>query len=162
MTPKRITVHASATRPSQNLVADDIRKMHLRRGWSDIGYHYVIRQDGGIEEGRPEHIQGAQVYGHNEDNLGICMIGGVDEQGVPTDNYNYHQYHSLYALIVRKCEEYSIDYKDVCGHRDWYGDSNGDGVIDSRDWFKECPCFDVRSWLKGKCEVYENSLGKLL
>ena len=27
-----------------------------------------------------------------------------------------------------------------------FGDTNKDGKIDSRDWLKECPCFDVKSW----------------
>jgi N-acetyl-anhydromuramyl-L-alanine amidase AmpD len=35
----------------------------------------------------------------------------------------------------------------VFGHRDLSPDKNGDGKIDSRDWVKACPSFDVRAWL---------------
>ncbi len=47
-----IVVHCAATPPSMNIGAAEIRKWHTDKGWSDIGYHYVIRRDGTQEEGR--------------------------------------------------------------------------------------------------------------
>jgi len=49
---KEIHIHCSATREGQAITADTIRRWHLDRGWSDIGYHYIIGHQQ-IEFGRP-------------------------------------------------------------------------------------------------------------
>ena len=50
----RIILHCSATPEGRYTSANEIRKWHVNgNGWSDIGYHYVIRIDGTIEKGRP-------------------------------------------------------------------------------------------------------------
>jgi len=147
MNPNRITVHCSASRTGRYLTASEIRQMHLSKGWSDIGYHFVIRTDGAVEAGRPITKQGAHVYGYNKDNIGICLVGGLNREGKATNNYTDAQFHALYALIVELCETHEISYAEVCGHRDFSKDLNGDGKITSEEFIKECPCFDVRPWL---------------
>ena len=77
----QIIVHCSATPPSMIVGADDIRKWHKARGWSDIGYHYVIKRNGVTEKGRDITRVGAHAKGHNEDSLGVVLIGGIDEDG---------------------------------------------------------------------------------
>ena len=52
-----IIVHCSDTEKS--LTAIDIHNMHLGFGWDGIGYHKVIKNDGEIENGRPEYWVGA-------------------------------------------------------------------------------------------------------
>ena len=47
-----IVVHSTATPEGKDYTVADIRKMHKARGWSDIGYHYVIYRDGTLHEGR--------------------------------------------------------------------------------------------------------------
>lgn len=147
MNPKFITVHCSASPPSSRIGATEIRQMHLNRGWSDIGYHFIIERDGKIVEGRPTNIQGAHVSGHNKDNIGVCLVGGVNEQLKPEANYTQHQMTSLSDIIDELMSKYAIPSSNVKGHRDWFGDTNKDGVVDSRDWLKACPCFDVRQWM---------------
>ena len=78
---KFIIVHCSATSPSSDIGADEIDDMHLRRGWSGIGYHQVIRRDGEIEFGRHFDESGAHVKGQNFRSVGVCLIGGVNENG---------------------------------------------------------------------------------
>lgn len=76
-----------------------ITKWHLERGWSTIGYHYVILNgwlkkglhnknfNGHLETGRPlddddkveDYETGAHVYGHNKGTVGICLIGKSGE-----------------------------------------------------------------------------------
>jgi N-acetyl-anhydromuramyl-L-alanine amidase AmpD len=161
MTPNKITVHCSATPPSQKLTASSIRMMHLNKGWRDIGYQYVIRRDGATEKGRPDDVIGAHVKGHNNHNLGICLVGGVDKNDRPEQNYTDIQYHALYALIMDLCKRYNIPYQEVYGHRDWFPDSNGDGIVDSRDWLKDCPCFDVKEWLSEQLKINLNNMESL-
>lgn len=54
-----------------------IREWHKARGWKDVGYHFIIRQDGEIEVGRTLDIIGAHCKGHNTDSIGTCLIGDL-------------------------------------------------------------------------------------
>jgi N-acetylmuramoyl-L-alanine amidase len=65
-------VHCSAS--THGNVAE-IRRWHLARGWSDIGYHYVILPSGEIEVGRTLNQIGAHCEGQNADSIGTCLIG---------------------------------------------------------------------------------------
>ena len=49
---KGIIIHCSATKPSMDIGVKEINEWHLQRGWSGIGYHYVIRRNGDLETGR--------------------------------------------------------------------------------------------------------------
>lgn len=144
---KYITVHCSATPPHMDIGADEIREMHMAKGWRDIGYYFVVRRDGTLEKGRSMRVTGAHVKGHNAGNIGICMVGGVDRLGQAEDNFTPEQFDTLRDFISDYCSIYGIPLSNVMGHRDWFGDTNGDGVIDSRDWFKECPSFSVKNLL---------------
>lgn len=52
-----------------------IRLWHKMRGFKDIGYHFIIREDGEIEVGRMMNEVGAHCKGHNMDSIGTCLIG---------------------------------------------------------------------------------------
>ncbi len=57
----------------------DHQDYHIRvRGYSDIGYHYVIAPAGWVFEGRSIHYVGAHTYGQNWDSLGICLMGNFE------------------------------------------------------------------------------------
>jgi N-acetylmuramoyl-L-alanine amidase len=75
-----IVVHYSATYPDWDLTAADIDRMHRARTppFRCIRYHYFIRRDGTVEQGRPEHELGAHVAGQNAGKLGICWAGGLE------------------------------------------------------------------------------------
>ena len=137
---KHITVHSSATQPLESITVDKIREWHKNRGWRDIGYHFVIHTDGIIHEGRPITQTGAHVGGHNTNNIGICMIGGVDDKNKATVNYTEEQFRALKGLLEGLQQKFGIAKENILGHRDWYGK-------DPRTWQKECPCFDVQHWL---------------
>jgi len=49
-----IVIHYSATYADQTVTRDDIDRMHRERGFREIGYHWFIRRDGTLEEGRPD------------------------------------------------------------------------------------------------------------
>ena len=148
---KFIAVHCSATRPTALMGVRDIHRMHVDRGFACIGYHYVIKRDGTIERGRPEDKMGAHVEGHNRDSLGICMIGGIDADGKAKNNFTQDQFDALKNLLLSLHAKYPKTV--IQGHRDFFGDTNKDGKIDSRDWLKECPCFDVKSWWAQKVQA---------
>ena len=67
----RIILHCTATREGRDYSVDTIRKWHTDKGWSDIGYHYLVARDGAIYEGRPVERMGAHVRGYNANSIGI-------------------------------------------------------------------------------------------
>ena len=145
-----IVVHCSATRAGQDVRAADIDKWHKERGFAMIGYNYVIDLDGTVETGRPLSMDGAHCntaglsgQSYNKHSIGICYVGGLDENGNPADTRTPEQKLSMTNLVNKLCDEYPIT--EVIGHRDASPDRNGDGVISHSEWIKQCPCFDVKS-----------------
>lgn len=151
-----IVIHCSATNPNQDIGAAEIDQWHRAKGWSGIGYHFVICRDGKIELGKPLHRIGAHAYGYNRVSWGLCMVGGVDSKNKPEDNFTNEQYTSLRNLLNVLS---NIEPKaGILGHRDLSPDINGDGVIEKWEWMKDCPCFDVREFIKKEDSCKKKSL----
>ena len=146
-----IIVHCSATKAGLDFTATDIDRWHRERGFNGIGYHYVIRLDGKLEKGRDVTLAGAHCKGWNERSVGICYIGGLDENGRPADTRTNVQKRVLYQIIMDLQREYNI--LQVLGHRDTSPDLNGDGVIEPYEYVKACPCFDVKEFLRSGREL---------
>ena len=140
--------------------AADIDCWHRERGFNGIGYHYVIRLDGKLEKGRDVTLAGAHCKGWNERSVGICYIGGLDENGRPADTRTNVQKRVLYQIIMDLQREYNI--LQVLGHRDTSPDLNGDGVIEPYEYVKACPCFDVKEFLRSGRELLFVLLGALV
>lgn len=123
-----IIIHCSYTKPNMDIGVVDIRGWHIERGWSDVGYHYVIRRDGTIEDGRHISIPGAHVMGRNELSIGICLVGGMGRKGGDDCNFTFAQYDSLQQLINKLKTQFPD--ATIHGHREFSS--------------KACPCFDVK------------------
>ena len=110
-----VVVHHTGNPWDDDLSAEDIHLSHQAQGWSGCGYHYIIRKDGQIEQGRPEWAIGSHALGENWHTIGIHVCGNF-EIAVPTDA----QIESLAYLIGWICEKYDIvpDKDHVVGHRD--------------------------------------------
>lgn len=135
----RIILHCSATPEGRNVTIGTIRKWHTDpknkggRGWTDIGYHYIILLDGTIERGRPIERAGAHCYGKNKDSIGICYIGGVDAYGRnPKDTRTIQQKHAFKILL----ETLQDQYPNVTIHGHYEFSS------------KACPSFNVEEYAR--------------
>lgn len=127
-----VVVHCAATKPSQNVGVAEIDRWHRARGFLKVGYHYVIRKNGNVELGRPEHEAGAHAEGFNRNSLGVCLEGGIAEDtGQPEDNFTAEQRAALVALLIQCRDRYPGC--TIVGHRDLRGVR------------KACPSFDVRA-----------------
>nr|WP_092075059.1 N-acetylmuramoyl-L-alanine amidase [Dendrosporobacter quercicolus]NSL50025.1 N-acetylmuramoyl-L-alanine amidase [Dendrosporobacter quercicolus DSM 1736]SDN30191.1 N-acetylmuramoyl-L-alanine amidase [Dendrosporobacter quercicolus] len=111
---KMIIIHHVGDLP-RDVAAAEIHQWHLDRGWSGIGYHYVIRRDGSIERGRPEEYIGSHTYGYNTGSIGINLAGNMEIM-TPAKA----QIESAAMLIADVCNRYDLtpDSKTVLGHRD--------------------------------------------
>jgi len=128
----QIVIHCSDTPAGMDIGYREIRQWHTDpppkgNGWKDIGYHYVIRRNGQVENGRPEEEVGAHVQGHNANSIGICLVGG----GKGICNFTHQQWDTLRWRIADLCQRYPN--AAVCGHRDL-------------NPAKACPSFDARAW----------------
>lgn len=98
----RIIVHCSATVEGKDYTIKDITQWHKQRGYTTIGYHYVIYRDGTIHEGRDINQIGAHTENYNTGSIGICYIGGLDKDGkTPKDTRTNEQKTSLRALLAQ-------------------------------------------------------------
>lgn len=108
----KLIIHCSATPEGREVSVATITKWHTDpppygRGWTDIGYHYIIHLDGEIGRGRDENIQGAHCYGQNKNSIGICYVGGVNaENKYPKDTRTKEQRHAMKILIESLQDEY--------------------------------------------------------
>lgn len=94
----RIILHCTATTEGKDYSVETIRQWHLKRGWSDIGYHFLIGLDGTIHLGRDVFKQGAHVKGHNKDSIGVAYVGGLDAHGEPKDTMTEEQEKGFLVL----------------------------------------------------------------
>ncbi|MFA0282369.1 N-acetylmuramoyl-L-alanine amidase [Vibrio sp. 10N.222.55.F12] len=114
-----ITVHCSATPPQQDVGVAEIRRWHKKKGWRDVGYHFVIRRNGDVQLGRPLSQTGAHVKGHNKGNIGVCLVGGCNAELQPEDNFTLAQRKALFGLMAALQEQFLISDENVKGHKDW-------------------------------------------
>ena len=110
-----IVIHHTGNPTDDDLSAKEINRSHKAQGWSCIGYHYVIRKDGTVEQGRPHWTVGAHAYGENYHTIGIHVCGNF-EIGKPTQA----QIEALAMLLANICNDYGlpIDKQHVVAHRD--------------------------------------------
>ncbi|XP_053134939.1 peptidoglycan recognition protein 3-like [Hemicordylus capensis] len=59
----------------------NVQDYHMAtKGWCDIGYSFLIGEDGYVYEGRGWRSEGAHTYGYNDLSLGIAFIGTFTER----------------------------------------------------------------------------------
>ena len=139
-----IIIHCSATPDGKDYTVDDIRRWHKQRGYSDVGYHYIVYRNGILAQGRDVNIIGAHASGHNAHSIGICYIGGMSADNTrPEDTRTLRQKGRLLSLLVDLRKLYPN--ARIIGHRDLSEDKNGNGIIEPSEWMKACPSFDAKS-----------------
>ena len=126
----KIIIHCTATPEGREHDVADIRRWHLKRGFSDIGYHFLIHIDGTIEEGRPINKQGAHCSGQNRGSIGICYVGGMSkDMKKAKDTRTQAQKDSLIKLMHELIYKYNKDMT-IHGHNEYAN--------------KACPSFNVQ------------------
>lgn len=123
-----IIVHCSATPEGRDYTVDDIRSWHKDRGFTDVGYHYIIYRNGHIVNGRDVDLIGAHCTNHNSHSIGVCYVGGMDKQNNnPKDTRTNEQKASLMSLLMDLRKLYPN--AKIRSHRDFAN--------------KACPSFDA-------------------
>lgn len=132
---RKIVVHHSAS-PAVSM--EKIEEWHIERGFSEVGYHYVIQAGGFVRLGRKLSRVGAHCKGHNSDSIGVCVVGSF-ENGEPVPG---KQWVALVSIVSDLMRQYDLSVRDVYGHKEL-----GSTL---------CPGFDpqsLRDALADECEV---------
>ena len=132
----RIILHCAATPEGRHVDVKTINAWHVKRGWSGIGYHYVVYLDGSVHNGRNVSKAGAHVAGHNADTIGIVYVGGCDAAMKPKDTLNDLQKTAVVNLVEALRGQFGP--LTLHGHNEYAA--------------KACPSFNVKqkfSWLVG-------------
>lgn len=100
--PKGIVIHHSATRDTESISYNAIRKYHVEKmDWDEIGYHYLIemtKNGVNIFTGRGLQYEGAHTLGRN-DMVGICVVGDYDVNA-PTNEHIETLVRTLVAQLA--------------------------------------------------------------
>lgn len=132
------------------------------RGWGDIGYNYLIDQDGMIYEGHMNEdyanldVVGTHASGANTGSMGVALIGtftSVDYPGLPGIEPPEPMQASLVELLSWKADQRDINVYDasatlpfveggrpnLMGHRDVYGTTEcpGDQAHALLPWLRD-------------------------
>ena len=100
--------HAAAKKCS----VEDIHRWHKQKGWAGMGYHFLVRKDGTIYEGRPIQSVGAHAYGYNNRAIGICFEGNFEVEKMP--DVQKEAGKELVSYILKRYPTIT----SVKGHRD--------------------------------------------
>lgn len=122
------------TASNDNATVQDIRKGHLLRGFSDIGYHFIVDRAGVCHPGRPLDTIGAHCAGMNAHSIGIAYIarGSDTKSNEPYGTYMTEPqritFEKKVAELLKICK---LKVEDFSGHND-------------HNKGKACPCFQVK------------------
>jgi hypothetical protein len=135
----RVFIHCTASDNPAHDNVETIRAWHKARGFSDIGYHFLIHKDGRVSAGRSLELTPAAQTGHNTGTIAISL------HGLEKDKFTDAQFKSLIAL----CLQINAAYDKVTFH--------GHCEVAA----KACPVFDYRDVLgldaKGRMD-YANDM----
>lgn len=129
--------HTGFPGEDKDSTVSEIHKFHQEtNGWAGAGYHYLIRKNGIIEQGRRPDMVGAHALHYNKTSIGICLAGNFDI-GTPTRA----QMASVQELTLWLCKKYKIDPDKkgaILGHRDLNDTScPGDNLYQDLDEIRE-------------------------
>jgi len=138
----KIIIHCSATPECRDVKASTVKKWHTDKGWTDIGYHFVVELDGTIVEGRPIKKVGAHTYGYNSSSIGICYIGGMtSDMSEPLDTRTEAQKESLNVLLMYL--HLVVPEASIHGHNEFKN--------------KACPSFNVQEEYKHLKKMHDTN-----
>lgn len=121
-----IGVHCSSSDLEIHDNIETIRLWHIARGFTDIGYNFVILKNGTICNGRPIEKIPAHIYGHNKNSIGVCLTGDKI--------FSSDQFASLKKLLIELMDKYKLTPLDVLPHKAFNKN-------------KTCPNFDLEKFL---------------
>lgn len=126
-----IIMHCFATPEGKPYTLRDVRAWHKARGFTDVGYHFLILLDGTIETGRPLGQIGAHVADHNTGSIGISYCGGLTRDGSRAKDTRTDAQKQSELWLVTQLTTMFPKIKRISGHNQFAA--------------KACPSYAVES-----------------
>ena len=95
-------------------------------------YHFFIDRDGKVDDVEKIKNKGNHTDRYNDYSIGICLAGGRDSAGQPTNNFTENQLINLSNLLDNLIQIYPN--AKIVGHSEIERDKN-------------CPCFNLIDYL---------------
>jgi len=79
--PTQIVIHHTASADGAGLDRDELELMHKQRGFTEVGYHFIIDKVEGFYTaivGRPLDLMGSHAKGANQNSIGVAFVGNFD------------------------------------------------------------------------------------
>jgi ssDNA-binding Zn-finger/Zn-ribbon topoisomerase 1 len=139
---ERIYLHCSASDWGEK---EEIRRWHLQRGFSDMGYHFLICNqyptysslkdekpkepfNGKLQIGRDIEKPGAHVKYDNRNTIGICLVG--------TNKFTEKQFEKTQELLKELLQLTNLPIEAILGHYEYWTKRGEEPQ-------KNCPNFDL-------------------
>ena len=166
-----VVIHHSAGSNSNNNYTQVVRDIYLYHtevnGWSDIGYNYLIAQNGTIFDGRDpadgeqDNVMGAHFCGANSATMGVCLLGNYQTAEPTSSSLLSLQQVITYKLAKENLVPYDQNthalgsFEAIIGHRDGCSTScPGENVYTLIDQIKS----EVQFRLNNNCNNNVTSL----
>lgn len=125
---KKVFLHCSAN-SNPNWGIEELKKSHLARGFSDIGYHFFIDFNGTIHKGRDLEIVPSAQKNYNTNSIAICLHGGLNSK----DDFK--------DIQLNECKELCYQINDAYQNNITF---HGHCEVETS---KDCPVFDYKKLL---------------
>ena len=143
-----VIIHHTDTFENQDTNIYDVDAWHRQRGFSQCGYHFIIRKDGRIQVGRDISIQGAHALagGHNAASIGISIVGGRvghsrdNSSARSSDTFTRVQWDALDFFLATYLR--AFPNSQILGHYETDPSNRTD------------PNFDVRAYISSRQSVW--------
>ena len=112
-----VAIHHTASPPNQEAKA--IHDYHISKGWSGIGYHYLVRsvdEFGNliVEKVRPTSVVPACVVGFNSSSICVAFVANFEENRPDPKVVD-----AAAAFVADLCRAFGLRSGDVKGHREF-------------------------------------------
>lgn len=125
------------TRDTGGAAMRSIDRVHRDKGWSGIGYNFVVMQDGTAWEGRGWNLVGAHCPDHNRSGVGVQIhIGGSQKPTAAA-------LRTARALYDEACKRSERKLR-IMGHQDGYA--------------TECPGKTLEAWVRASLPITEDDM----
>jgi N-acetylmuramoyl-L-alanine amidase/S-layer homology domain len=129
----RLAVHHTVTPRSASGGYDarirQIQTFHMDgNGWCDVGYHFLVTEEGTVYEARPLRFIGAHVFQNNSGNAGMSFVGcfhtsGCAGFGSTTPPQAAIDGAAKVLGLIAKNQGITVSTSTLRGHRDHSGQS---------------------------------------
>lgn len=126
---RHIVIHHSAS--GKGTTVEDIDEWHRARGFSGIGYHYVIDGLANLVPCRDLSRMGAHAKHFNRQSIGVCVVGDNT-----SNQRNLHWNKKQQTMLRRTVDALTLLFPNavVVGHRELA--------------VTECPGYEIRDILE--------------